>query len=85
MGGTSMKKILCLALSCLTALALFTGCSGTMYTDYGYNRAGSRGAYDYNGSGNVSTSRDGTVNGGENTFRRNSPRAKTDGKMDFGK
>jgi len=58
-----MKKMLCLVLVVLTMLALFTGCSGRVYSDYGGGNAGRTGGMF--GNGNVSTSRDGTVNGGE--------------------
>jgi len=58
-----MKKMLCLVLVVLTMLALFTGCSGRFYSDYGGGNAGRTGGMF--GNGNVSTSRDGTVNGGE--------------------
>lgn len=55
-----MKKMFCLALVVLTMLALFTGCSGRVYTDRSNNMERRSGM-----NGNVSTSRDGTVNGGE--------------------
>ena len=58
-----MKKILCLALIVLTLACVFTGCNSTVTTA---NRPGTsaRDAMpDMNGRSNVSTSRDGTVNG----------------------
>ena len=62
-----MKKMICLALLVLAMVCVFTGCAGTAYTDYGYGygrNASGYGAYgDRRDSGNVSTSRDGTVNG----------------------
>lgn len=63
-----MKKILCLALVVLAVMALFTGCYTRTYSDTGSYGSGNRNR-SYNGMtdyGNVSTSRDGTVNGGEN-------------------
>jgi len=74
-----MKKMLCLALVVLAVLALFTGCSGRSYTNYGsYGRGnGNRSHNGMNDFGNVSTSRDGTVNGGENgsSMHRMNPNA----------
>ncbi len=57
-----MKKILCIALVVLAALFVFTGCSGTANSMTGRNAMG-RGAGVRNDQSNVSTSRDGTVNG----------------------
>lgn len=60
-----MKKILCLTLIVLATLFVFTGCSGTASTANGV-RNGADGNYMASGKndqGNVSTSRDGTVNG----------------------
>lgn len=65
-----MKKILCLTLIVLTMLCIFTGCSGTAYTTNGNGRNRTYGNYAENGrndQGNVSTSRDGTVNGRNNS------------------
>lgn len=80
-----MKKILCLALVVLAVMALFTGCYTRTYTDNGaYGRNGRNRSYngmtDY---GNVSTSRDGTVNGGKNLTPM--PRMNPDGDMGMGK
>lgn len=57
-----MKKMICLALIVLAIVCVFTGCSTTAYTGYGNGRGrtGGNGNMD---NGNVSTSRDGTVNG----------------------
>lgn len=57
-----MKKILCIALVVLAALFVFTGCSGTANTMTGRNAIG-REIIGRNDQSNVSTSRDGTVNG----------------------
>lgn len=64
-----MKKILCISLIVLCMLCVFTGCSGTAYTTNGNGRtrdyenyANSR----QSGHSNVSTSKDGTVNGRNN-------------------
>lgn len=62
-----MKKMLCLVLVVLTMLALFTGCSGRVYSDYGGGNAGRTGSMF--GNGNVSTGRDGTENGRGNAGR----------------
>ena len=51
-----MKKAICLTLAALTLTAALTGCSGMAYTEYGRDDMP-------NGYGNVSSSRDGTVNG----------------------
>lgn len=59
-----MKKILCLALVVITMLALFTGCAGRTYMNSGSYGRGNRGYHGMNDYGNVSTSDDGTVNGG---------------------
>ena len=56
-----MKKILCVVLIVLTMVAVFTGCAGRAYTTGRY-RNGSTGI-GKNDQSNVSTSRDGTVNG----------------------
>lgn len=59
----AMKKILCLALIILTLVCVFTGCNSTVTTA---NRPGTsaRDAIpNMNDRSNVSTSRDGTVNG----------------------
>jgi len=57
-----MKKMLCLALVVLTLVAVFAGCSSRVYTDRNMYRSKHRETKtDY---GNVSTSKDGTVNGG---------------------
>lgn len=63
-----MKKLLCLTLIVLTMLCVFTGCNGTANTMNG-NGNRTYGNYADNGQndqGNVSTSRDGTVNGRNN-------------------
>ena len=75
-----MKRAICFLLSCVTALTLFTGCADTMFANRRYNDR--PGAYDWNGNGNVSTSRDGTVNGGERSTARSrrNPHAKISGK-----
>ncbi len=80
-----MKKIFCLALVVLTVLALFTGCSSRAYTNVEGRRNG-RGMNGMHGGGNVSTSRDGTVNGGsENTLPGAMPRADMGIDMEIGK
>lgn len=60
-----MKKILCLALVVLTMLCVFTGCSGSASIMRESGGAGANGSTGIGRSdqGNVSTSRDGTVNG----------------------
>lgn len=83
-----MKKLVCLALVVLTMLALFTGCSGRAYTNMGRGnrRHGERGMGGMYGGGNVSTSRDGTVNGGrENTLPDMMPNADMGAHMEIGK
>ena len=80
-----MKKVICLVLSCAAALTMFTGCSDTVFANRrDYNRPG---AYEWNGNGNVSTSRDGTVNGGERSSAhgRRNPHAKISGKAAMGR
>lgn len=67
-----MKKIFCLVLVVLTVLALFTGCSGRAYSNYDSGRHSRDRQY----RGNVSTSRDGTVNGGEGSGRNGNTGAK---------
>lgn len=64
-----MKKMLFIALIVLAALFVFTGCSGTAYTTNG-SRNGMSDNGMVNGNNdrsNVSTSRDGTVNGRNTT------------------
>ena len=87
-----MKRIICLALAVVTVLALFTGCSGRVYTDR-------NGSMDWrsNTNGNVSTSKDGTVNGGrwydrnyrsggtDTTNRKHGQRTDIGAEVEFGK
>ena len=80
-----MKKMFCLVLVVLTMLALFTGCSGRVYSDYGSGNAGRTGGMFGNGS--VSTSRDGTVNGGEwngRSYRSGTDRSAGNGRSSSG-
>ena len=80
-----MKKAICLVLSCVTALTMFTGCADTMFANRRYNER--PGAYDWNGTGNVSTSRDGTVDGGKRStsHSRRDPHRKISGKAMTGR
>ena len=60
-----MRKAICLALAALAIAATLTGCADTVTSSrYGSGtREGGYGSYQNSGKGNVSTSRNGTVNG----------------------
>lgn len=69
-----MKKMLCLGLAVLTLLFAATGCAGRAFTDMENAVDRGYGYMDRSMNGNVSTSRDGTVNGGTNSDYRSSVR-----------